>query len=1174
MFYSQIILAKKGPLGKIWLAAHWDKKLNKQQIFTADIRSSVQSIVDPQVPLALRVTGHLLLGVVRIYSRKVKYLYSDCSEALVKIKLAFRPGVVDLPTNNQQASSHAINVSNFGEFEAEVTYSIETAVIPSLEEWIAASSQTTARRQDITLADPLDQTSKLNAFAERDMIALEDSFGGGEGDWQAFDLDDNGGSSMLQSSTVSDIEVAREADVLRLPLDESMEAREKAMNQSSIAMEEEQAVFTYNDASFDIPAEATMDSIDASTPALDISTDLKDSIVGSSRTSLDAALGNLEVEALRSTKKRKIVRDTVTELTSAFVKQGMEDTSDITCIRDPVSYMAENKWEVQKQKADLFTRPCLSSMADELLQMFEMTMRQRKFPFKTKQEESTEAEDVELTRRMSATSRLSTTSTGLDVTTGSCDASMLHDVDDGRQQYDLADMDPTHEERIDDGFPFDDVGNPFEPEDHPELNDSTVDIELGAVNDIRSDAKEDAATSAHHKWHPHTVKVMKVLRQSLGDKEEVTYKQLTKKTRDRRTAAALFFELLQLKTLDYIDVKQAAPYSDITISRATRFVEHIPAISQDIILAKKGPLGKIWLAAHWDKKLNKQQIFTADIRSSVQSIVDPQVPLALRVTGHLLLGVVRIYSRKVKYLYSDCSEALVKIKLAFRPGVVDLPTNNQQASSHAINVSNFGEFEAEVTYSIETAVIPSLEEWIAASSQTTARRQDITLADPLDQTSKLNAFAERDMIALEDSFGGGEGDWQAFDLDDNGGSSMLQSSTVSDIEVAREADVLRLPLDESMEAREKAMNQSSIAMEEEQAVFTYNDASFDIPAEATMDSIDASTPALDISTDLKDSIVGSSRTSLDAALGNLEVEALRSTKKRKIVRDTVTELTSAFVKQGMEDTSDITCIRDPVSYMAENKWEVQKQKADLFTRPCLSSMADELLQMFEMTMRQRKFPFKTKQEESTEAEDVELTRRMSATSRLSTTSTGLDVTTGSCDASMLHDVDDGRQQYDLADMDPTHEERIDDGFPFDDVGNPFEPEDHPELNDSTVDIELGAVNDIRSDAKEDAATSAHHKWHPHTVKVMKVLRQSLGDKEEVTYKQLTKKTRDRRTAAALFFELLQLKTLDYIDVKQAAPYSDITISRATRFVEHIPAISQDLRQSKAVTGVCEFNSRF
>lgn len=33
------------------------------------------------------MSGHLLLGVVRIYSRKVKYLLDDCSEALIKIKM-------------------------------------------------------------------------------------------------------------------------------------------------------------------------------------------------------------------------------------------------------------------------------------------------------------------------------------------------------------------------------------------------------------------------------------------------------------------------------------------------------------------------------------------------------------------------------------------------------------------------------------------------------------------------------------------------------------------------------------------------------------------------------------------------------------------------------------------------------------------------------------------------------------------------------------------------------------------------------------------------------------------------------------------------------------------------------------------------------------------------------
>ena len=43
--------------------------------------------------------AHLMLGIVRIYSRKVKYLMSDATEAMWKIKLAFRPGNVDIDPN-------------------------------------------------------------------------------------------------------------------------------------------------------------------------------------------------------------------------------------------------------------------------------------------------------------------------------------------------------------------------------------------------------------------------------------------------------------------------------------------------------------------------------------------------------------------------------------------------------------------------------------------------------------------------------------------------------------------------------------------------------------------------------------------------------------------------------------------------------------------------------------------------------------------------------------------------------------------------------------------------------------------------------------------------------------------------------------------------------------------
>eukprot|EP00698_Gefionella_okellyi_P006931 TRINITY_DN1678_c0_g1_i2.p1 TRINITY_DN1678_c0_g1~~TRINITY_DN1678_c0_g1_i2.p1 ORF type:complete len:511 (+),score=118.29 TRINITY_DN1678_c0_g1_i2:72-1604(+) len=111
MFYSFNVLAKKGPLAKVWLAAHnMDKKLTKQVIFQTDVVALVDQVANPQAPLALRTSSHLLLGIARIYSRKVKYLMEDCSDAMTKIKMAFRPTAVDLPTEAKQAAFNAITI--------------------------------------------------------------------------------------------------------------------------------------------------------------------------------------------------------------------------------------------------------------------------------------------------------------------------------------------------------------------------------------------------------------------------------------------------------------------------------------------------------------------------------------------------------------------------------------------------------------------------------------------------------------------------------------------------------------------------------------------------------------------------------------------------------------------------------------------------------------------------------------------------------------------------------------------------------------------------------------------------------------------------------------------------------------------------------------------------------
>ncbi|WVQ84041.1 hypothetical protein IAT38_006186 [Cryptococcus sp. DSM 104549] len=104
-------LIKSGPLAKVWLSAHQERKLSKTQALGVDVGESVEAILTQDAALPLRSSGPLMLGVVRIYSRKVGYLFDDCKEARERISLAFRPGIVDLPEDQLRANRNAITIS-------------------------------------------------------------------------------------------------------------------------------------------------------------------------------------------------------------------------------------------------------------------------------------------------------------------------------------------------------------------------------------------------------------------------------------------------------------------------------------------------------------------------------------------------------------------------------------------------------------------------------------------------------------------------------------------------------------------------------------------------------------------------------------------------------------------------------------------------------------------------------------------------------------------------------------------------------------------------------------------------------------------------------------------------------------------------------------------------------
>ncbi|CCG22888.1 Mcd1 protein [Candida orthopsilosis Co 90-125] len=103
---STSLISNNGPLGDIWLAANYDKKLTKHQLLNTNIVKSAKYISnrtrrhdnltdDASSPtnmdaITLRLSGQLLLGVTKIYSRKTKYLLDDINDVLYKLRAVFR----------------------------------------------------------------------------------------------------------------------------------------------------------------------------------------------------------------------------------------------------------------------------------------------------------------------------------------------------------------------------------------------------------------------------------------------------------------------------------------------------------------------------------------------------------------------------------------------------------------------------------------------------------------------------------------------------------------------------------------------------------------------------------------------------------------------------------------------------------------------------------------------------------------------------------------------------------------------------------------------------------------------------------------------------------------------------------------------------------------------------
>lgn len=334
MFYSENVLTRKGPLANIWLAAHWDRKLTKSQIVHTNIQSSVDEIVKGALPpMALRLSGQLLLGASRIYWRKARYLLEDCSETLDRLKLNFKTDAqVDLPLEQSRAPLASITLST------NYTATTNNLMLPEpeldLDEilnmvatqpagLVAGADKENAMKEKFSLNKAFSGDKHPAGDAYSAMTAANDSL------LQAFPMSEDfeietgrrlTDLSGLNMSRDTNPFVSRDSSAFNL-LDDSIEAGRRELSVTSAL------------SPMRLPGKMDENAVSSPLPQFDDGTWDDAMPLGSPLVAAEGPAFNTPPKPAKAStagaKKRKVALDEVTELSSTQIQKQVKDTSDI-----------------------------------------------------------------------------------------------------------------------------------------------------------------------------------------------------------------------------------------------------------------------------------------------------------------------------------------------------------------------------------------------------------------------------------------------------------------------------------------------------------------------------------------------------------------------------------------------------------------------------------------------------------------------------------------------------------------------------------------------------------------------------------------------------------------------------------------------------------------------------
>ncbi|XP_044155617.1 double-strand-break repair protein rad21-like protein 1 [Bufo gargarizans] len=538
MFYTYLLLGKRGILSKIWIAAHWEKKLTKAHIFECNLESAIQSIMVPKVMIALRTSGHLLLGVVRIYHRKAKYLLADCNEALLNMRITFRPGALDLTENNQEASYNAITLpEEFPDFDMQLP---DLNVIDVVDHFTLNQS----RVEDITIQEEGDR--QLN---------FHDSFGD---DLETF----RHGSASDVSFEVSNTSVLPEHSSAQLPGDTRDIFADDLFGDEGTDFFENNQLFNESnilsvdkDMRQDItlppedepPEDEVQDSPLDDDPVANNTTLVSNEEIGFVLEPVDVSV--LEKKK-RSKRKRTLMVDDVKEIPSSCMQEQLKDTSDTVTTMDiapPTQHLME--WKLKGGVQWLLSHPSQPIINADLLLLFtqlqkvaiprDMQEEPAEPPNRALQHEQEESDlpQLKVTKQTDVNSFIAE------------DPLCTLDLNDHHQT--TSDMDSSVHEEYVDGL----LGN----------SPGYLDEQLSEPTQRSIESNDE------QQWNKRTHNLLQGLRKlNQSGVNSFSLQKLCKNDK-RKAVSTKFYSFLVLKKQSAIQMTQSTPYSEITVIPGPRF---------------------------------------------------------------------------------------------------------------------------------------------------------------------------------------------------------------------------------------------------------------------------------------------------------------------------------------------------------------------------------------------------------------------------------------------------------------------------------------------------------------------------------------------------------------------------------------------------------------------------